>query len=103
MHQAVSWKTALSIKKYNQQSHPLFPFNSALNAITQGNGVWVWELLDSCQKEREREGTGRECLVFLSLFFLIKPLSSAVCILSQLLHLLDWIILHFDWNDVHAR
>lgn len=50
----MSWKTALSNKKkYSQQSLPVLPFYSVLNAITQGNGVWEWELLDSCQKERE--------------------------------------------------
>jgi len=86
----VSWKTALSNKKYSQQSLLLLPFNSVLNAITQGNGVREWELLDSCQKERE---SGQRIALYFFLFFKIKQLSSAVCILSQLF---DWIILHFD-------
>lgn len=63
-----------------------------------GNGNF---LIAVRKKERVREQA--ENALYFFLFFLIKQLSSAVCILSPLLHLLDWIILHFDWNDVRAR
>lgn len=62
------------MKKYSQQPLLLLPFNSGLNAITHSNRVWEWELLDSCQKEREN-GQRMPCIPF-SFFNKTTKLSS---------------------------
>lgn len=69
MQQAVSRKTALSDKNIANNLSRSFLSIQFLNAITQGNGVWEWELLDSCQKERER---GAENALYFFLFFFLK-------------------------------
>lgn len=69
VHQTVSWKTAFGNKNIANNLSIFFAFNSVLNAITHGNGVWEWKLLDSCQKERAREQVENALYFFSFLFF----------------------------------